>query len=124
MRVDQSVGRAKGAAEVYVLLPLRDPGRLLPLRGRLAASALGIGSPGPAPDRADVCTARDSAEDPHHSCGPGRGDARQVGGPLAGRSGERQEPTESPASAWRAQRCGAARSPDRLWMGMPHHPRA
>jgi len=74
--------QAEGAGEVGVLLPLRDPGRLLAVRRRLDGGLPGIGHPGPAVDRADSAPARHCAGPTDDPCGSRARDARQVGGLL------------------------------------------
>lgn len=97
------------AGEVGLFLSLRDPGRLLAVRGRLDGGISGVGGPGEAPDHANLPVAENRAGAAHHPRRPGFLDGLQErGAAVVGPGGDqdawaaprlqRQPPTRSPSS--------------------------
>lgn len=80
------VREAARAREVELLPPVRDPGRLQPLRRGLDRAAPGVGGRGRADDRPGSRAAGDRARPAHDPRRPGQCDAVEAGGLPAGGS--------------------------------------
>ena len=79
----------KGSQQMDLLLPLRNPGYLQPLRGGLESGICGVG---PAFDRPNHKAPRHRARKAHASRRPGLVDDLQGGGAVVGGSGSDQNP--------------------------------
>ncbi len=82
--------------EKWLLLPLRDPGHLQPLRGGVDAGPRRAGCTLPAADRRHHRQARRGQRPADPALGSGVTDDRQTGGPPAGRPRSHQIPQSAP----------------------------
>ena len=103
---------ASWTAEGTVLLPLRDPGHLQPLRHRMDGGGAGDRRPGRTPDRGVLPQARRPAPGAHPPFGSRISHDGQVHGATAGRPGRHAiaEPSPAGSPTSRRRRSSAGRS--------------